>query len=103
MVIDDLKSGAYAPKGTYQLALYAWYLRQTGREGKIYGRFWDARKGAYSDPVDLLEAHPWDEVVVRVQAQQGKKEHGLYAPAPDWSRCGMCQVKHACPAALSRG
>jgi hypothetical protein len=103
LVIDDLKSGAYAPKGTYQLGGYAWYLRLEQDAEQVYGRFWDARKGAYSEPVNLLEAHPWDEVVMRVHAQNGKKVHQLYAPAPDWSRCGGCSVKHACPAALTRG
>jgi hypothetical protein len=104
LVIDDLKSSAYAPKGSYQLGGYAWFLRRTGyTASKIYGRFWDARTGKYSDPVDLLELHPWDEVVVRVHGQAAKKAGGIFTPAPDWSRCGGCAVKHACPAALTRG
>lgn len=103
LVIDDLKSGAYAPKGSYQLGGYAWYLRnEVGHAGKIYGRFWDARTGKYGDPVDLLELHPWDEIVVRVHGQAAKKAGGIFTPAPDWSRCGGCAVKHACPAALTR-
>lgn len=105
LVIDDLKSGAYAPKGSYQLGGYAWFLKRHAGYGgsKIYGRFWDARTGKYSDPVDLLELHPWDEIVVRVHGQADKKKAGIFTPAPDWDRCGRCSVKHACPAALSRG
>jgi hypothetical protein len=103
LVIDDLKSGAYAPKGTYQLGGYAWYLRLEQDVEQVYGRFWDARTGKYSEPVNLLELHPWDEIVVRVHGQAAKKAGGIFTPAPDWSRCGGCSLKHACPAALTRG
>jgi hypothetical protein len=101
IVIDDLKSGANAPRGgTFQLAQYAWYLHKElgfGHAGsKIYGRYWDARKGTYSAPVDLLELHPWDEIVWRIKDAAAKKEAGLFGPNPG-PFCGGCAVKHACP------
>lgn len=100
-IIDDLKSGAYAPNGTFQLGLYAWFLiKEFGFDGPIYGRFWNARKGEYSEPIDLLEAHPWDEIVLRVLDAEARKSAGYYAPTPSYSGCGSCPVKHACPAAI---
>jgi hypothetical protein len=103
LMINDLKSGANAPRGgTFQLAQYAWYLRMTlGYEGKIYGQYWDARKGTYSAPVDLIELHPWDEIVWRIKDAQAKKEAGLFGANPG-PFCGGCAVKHACPV-VSRG
>jgi hypothetical protein len=98
VVIDDLKSGANAPRGgTFQLAQYAWFLRMVlGLDCKIYGRYWDARKGTYSAPVDLIELHPWDEIVWRIKDAQAKKEAGLFGANPG-PFCGGCAVKHACP------
>lgn len=106
IVIDDLKSGANAPRGgTFQLAQYGWYLHKElgyGYEGsRIYGRYWDARKGTYSAPVDLLELHPWDEIVWRIKDAQAKKDAGLFGPNPG-PFCGGCPVKRACPV-VSRG
>jgi hypothetical protein len=98
VVIDDLKSGANAPRGgTFQLAQYAWFLRNVLLfDCKIYGRYWDARKGTYSAPVDLLELHPWDEIVWRIKDAQAKKDAGLFGANPG-PFCGGCAVKHACP------
>lgn len=106
IVIDDLKSGANAPRGgTFQPAQYAWFMHKVlgyGTGGsKIYGRYWDARKGTYSTPVDLLELHPWDEIVWRIKDTQVKKDLGLFGPNPG-PFCGGCAVKHACPV-VSRG
>lgn len=103
LMVDDLKSGANAPRGgTFQLAQYAWWLRmELGYKGKIYGRYWNARSGQYSAPVDLLELHPWDEIVWRVKDAAAKKDAGLFGPNPG-PFCGGCAVKHACPV-VSRG
>jgi hypothetical protein len=103
LMVDDLKSGANAPRGgTFQLAQYGWWLRmELGYEGKIYGRYWNARTGQYSAPVDLLELHPWDEIVWRVKDAAAKKDAGLFGPNPG-PFCGGCAVKHACPV-VSRG
>jgi hypothetical protein len=99
-IIEDLKSGGWAPDGTFQLGLYAWYLRKTlGWEGQILGRFWDARKGTYGEPVDLIETHPWEEVQLRVLPEARKKEAGLFSPNPSFGGCKSCMVSHACPAA----
>lgn len=100
VVIEDLKSGGWAPDGTFQLGLYAWYLRKTlGYEGQILGRFWDARKGTYGEPVDLIEKHPWEEVQLRVLPEVAKKKALLFSPNPSFGGCKSCMVSHACPAA----
>lgn len=103
VMIDDVKSGASAPRGgTFQLAQYAWWLRREyGYTGKIYGRYWNARTGEYSAPVDLIELHPWDEIVWRIKDAQAKKEAGLFGANPG-PFCGGCPVKHACPV-VTRG
>jgi hypothetical protein len=104
IVVDDVKAGATAPNGTFQLGLYAWYLRkELGWEGDILGRFWNARKGEYSQPVDLIAAHPWDEIVMRVHGEQAKKRAGIFTPQANYGNCGPCMVSHACPAAVLRG
>lgn len=99
IVIEDVKSGAWEPDGTFQLGLYAWYLRKTlGWQGQILGRFWDARKGTYGEPVDLIEAHPWEEVQLRVLPEAAKKKALLFSPNPSFGGCKSCMVSHACPA-----
>lgn len=100
LVIEDVKSGGWAPDGTFQLGLYAWYLRRAlGWEGQILGRFYDARKGTYGEPVDLIEAHPWEEVQLRVLPEAAKKKALLFSPNPAFGGCKSCMVSHACPAA----
>jgi hypothetical protein len=100
IVVEDVKSGGWAPDGTFQLGLYAWYLRKTlGWEGQILGRFWDARKGTYGEPIDLIEAHPWEEMQLRVLPEQAKKQALLFSPNPSFGGCKSCMVSHACPAA----
>jgi hypothetical protein len=100
IVIEDVKSGGSAPDGTFQLGLYAWYLRKTlGWEGQILGRYWDARKGTYGEPVDLIETHPWEEVQLRVLPEAAKKKALLFSPNPSFGGCKSCMVSHACPAA----
>jgi hypothetical protein len=100
IVVEDVKSGGWAPDGTFQLGLYAWYLRKTlGWEGQILGRYWDARKGTYGEPIDLIEAHPWEEVQLRVLPEQAKKQALLFSPNPSFGGCKSCMVSHACPAA----
>lgn len=98
ILIDDAKSGATVPGDTAQLGEYAlWLQRFGGGEGKrIWGRFYDARKGTWSDPIDLLKRHPWARFAYEVAAADRKKRSGVFEPRPS-SFCGGCSVKHACP------
>lgn len=100
LLIDDCKSGARVGAGgdTGQLGEYAlWLSRFGGGENRtIWGRYYDARKGTWTEPVDLLARHPWDELAVRVMVADRKKAQGMFAPQRS-NFCGGCSVKHACP------
>lgn len=99
LMIEDVKSGGWAPDGTFQLGLYAWYLRRTlGWEGQILGRYWDARKGEHGPAIDLIETHPWEEIQLRVLPEAAKKKALLFSPNPSFGGCKSCMVSHACPA-----
>jgi hypothetical protein len=112
MLIHDLKSGSKMPDDTFQLGVQAWGIvaRVTPPElfatdaraaadllpGRIMGAFYDARKGIYTTPVDLLDAHPWDEVVYRFHAAEAGRRAAAYTPRRS-SFCGGCSVRYACP------
>jgi hypothetical protein len=111
LLVDDCKSGARVGAGgdTRQLGEYALWLLQheqstasplalsltTGRV-RIWGRYYDARKGTWTEPVDLLARHPVDELAVRVTVADAKKAGGMFVPQRS-NFCGGCSVKHACP------
>lgn len=106
ILIDDAKSGAKVPGDTGQLGEYAlWLINDRDRSqtlpGKIWGRFYDARKGTYSEPVDLLERHPWERFAFEVKAADATKRAGVFQPRPS-TFCGGCSVKHACPIFATR-
>jgi hypothetical protein len=106
LLIDDLKSGRTLPVETGQLQEYALWLdrqlhgadttRADGNPPAIWGRFYDARKGVYTEPVDLLERADWRRFSYEVAAADRRKRGGIFDPQPS-SFCGGCSVKHACP------
>lgn len=107
-LIVDLKSGAHMPDDTAQLGLYAWMLMQAWfgpnahtmlhptRRQSIRGSFYNARKGTYSEPVDLLARHPFEEYRYRFGAANALRRVGAYLPRRS-SFCGGCSVRYACP------
>jgi hypothetical protein len=104
LLIDDLKSGRGIPVETGQLEEYAlWLVRQlpesmltNGNPPAVWGRFYDARHGTYTEPVDLLERADWRRFSFEVAAADRRKRAGIFDPRPS-SFCGGCSVKHACP------
>lgn len=105
VVIDDLKTGARAVPSTRQLGVYAHGLMAVapdllwGRKA-IQGRFYDARKGTYTPPVNLLEKHPMEALAYDVQQATTMKQTGAY-PARRSEMCNGCPVLHACPVGQS--
>jgi hypothetical protein len=96
LLIDDCKSGAKVGPDTRQLGEYAlWLALQTGI-GQIWGRYYDARRGTWTEPVDLLRTHELIELETRVAGADLKKAHGMFTPNRT-NFCGGCSVKHACP------
>lgn len=103
LLIDDLKSGRTMPVETGQLEEYALWLVQahpqaTSPNGgvKVWGRFYDARRGVYTEPVDLLERADFQRFGFEVAAADAHKRAGIFAPRPS-TFCNGCPVKHACP------
>lgn len=101
LLIDDCKSGAKVGPDTRQLGEYALWLRgqlPSVAQGavRIWGRYYDARKGTWTEPVDLLATHSRIELETRVAGADLKKQHGMFTPNRS-NFCGGCPVKHACP------
>lgn len=115
LLIDDCKSGAKVGPDTRQLGEYALWLLQheqsiasplalsltTGRV-RIWGRFYDARRGTWTEPIDLLATHSMIEMETRVAGADLKKQHGMFTPNRT-NFCGGCSVKHACPIFATAG
>lgn len=98
LLIDDLKSGKSVPVETGQLEEYAMWLSRFGggQDRRIWGRFYNARKGTYSAPVDLTARMDWRRFEFETAAADRQKRSGVFAPRPT-TFCGGCSVKHACP------
>lgn len=103
LLIDDLKTGRTMPVETGQLEEYALWMVQahpaaTSPNGdrKVWGRFYDARRGVYTEPVDLLERADWRRFEFEVAAADAQKRAGIFSPRPS-NFCNGCPVKHACP------
>lgn len=95
--VVDLKAGRSAPGGTFQLGVYAHAFRRAiDTSAPILGRYWLARKGEYTQPVDLDRAWPWEAIAYRVHMAERIRRAGLYQPRES-SFCGSCGVNDACP------
>lgn len=106
VLIDDLKSGRMAPSrqqlGRYAQALLRQWQADKPISSRIWGRFWDARKGAWSDPIDLLADYSEDALALDVLGTDSLKRSGAFLPR-ETTFCGGCSVKHACPIFAARG
>jgi PD-(D/E)XK nuclease superfamily len=108
IVIKDLKTGS-GTSATGQLGEYAWALAHlligdhataatSVQAPRIRGCFYDARKGIFSEPIDLLGRpnHPHEEYVYRYHTAQAARNAGVYMPRRS-DYCNGCSVAHACP------
>jgi hypothetical protein len=104
LVIRDYKTSYERPTDTTQLGDYAWVLyfaypdlAATGV--KILGSYFDARRGEWTTPVDLLQAHPFEAFQYRVTTAHAQKRALATGPTParPSSYCGGCSVRYACP------
>jgi len=101
--IVDMKFGSSVPTDTFQLGVYAHALMrqwpapdvQTGST-VITGRYWLGRKGEFTEPVNLLERHPWGEIVYRFTTMDRAERANIHVPRPS-SFCRSCAVRGACP------
>jgi hypothetical protein len=101
LIIRDYKTSHERPTDTTQLGDYAWVLRLNGvgPNVKILGSYFDARRGTWTEPVDLLAAHPFEAFQYRVTTAHAQKRALTTGPTParPSSFCGGCSVRYACP------
>lgn len=111
LIIRDYKTSYERPTDTTQLGDYAHVLRATlARVGgpiaevPIYGSYFDARRGTWTEPVDLLQAHPFEALQYRITTQHAQKRALTTGPTParPSSFCGGCSVRYACPIMASK-
>lgn len=102
VVVTDMKSGRSEPSETFQLGEYAHALvmelitSATMISPTITGRYWLARKGIYTDLVDVLAAHPLEELQFRYgQAMRGTQA-GVFVPNRT-NLCVSCGSRDYCP------
>lgn len=106
LMIRDYKTSYERPTDTTQLGDYAHVLLLNGLNPavRIFGSYFDARRGEWTEPVDLLAAHPFEAFQYRVTSAHAQK-HALTTgptPARPSSYCGGCSVRYACPVMASR-
>lgn len=105
IIIRDYKTSYERPTDTTQLGDYAQVLRLAfAHQGPIadvpiYGTYFDARRGTWTEPVDLLAAHPFEAFQYRVTAAHAQKLALTTGPTPARKSdfCGGCAVRYACP------
>lgn len=100
VIVRDLKSGAQIPQDQLQVKVYSLALRQCfGIDApKMWGDYWDARKGVATKGVDLSDvARVEAEVRYRVAAMDTAEQLDLYPPNPS-NLCSSCGVRKHCPA-----
>lgn len=97
--IHDLKTGSRVPKSTFQLGEYAHGLVQMFpglADATITGSFWLARKGQFTPPRSLREAHPMAELSYRYAAANDSARAGIYPPKVS-DLCSACGAVDYCP------
>jgi hypothetical protein len=101
LIIRDYKTSYERPTDTTQLGDYANALRLAGvpEHVAILGSYFDARRGEWTTPVDLLQAHPFEAFQYRVTSAHAQKRALTTGPTParPSSFCGGCAVRYACP------
>jgi hypothetical protein len=103
VVIRDYKTSYERPTDTTQLSEYAWMLMLSGANlhgsTHILGTYFDARRGTWTEPVDLLAAHPFEAFQYNVTSRHAQKLALTTGPTParPSSFCGGCSVRYACP------
>ncbi|MET0426693.1 MAG: PD-(D/E)XK nuclease family protein [Actinoplanes sp.] len=106
-ILRDYKTSYERPTDTTQLGDYAWALilaKQIFADRPILGSYFDARRGTWTEPVDLLAAHPFEAFQYRVTTAHAQKLALTDGPTParPSSFCGGCSVRYACPVMASK-
>jgi hypothetical protein len=104
LTILDYKTSYDRPSDTTQLGDYAWVLAfafpdLVAAGVKILGSYFDARRGTWTEPVDLLQAHPFEAFQYKRTTDHAQKLALTTGPTParKSNYCGGCAVRYACP------
>lgn len=104
LTIRDYKTSYERPTDTTQLGDYAWVLAfadpgMMAAGIKILGSYFDARRGTWTEPVAVLDVHPFEAFQYRVTTAHAQKRALTTGPTParPSSFCGGCSVRYACP------
>jgi putative RecB family exonuclease len=106
LMIRDYKSGDRMPDSTDQLAEQAWTLALHSGftpeqivPGSVFGTYYNARKGTWTEPVDLFAEYSFEWFVYHVTSAHAQRLALTTGPTParKASFCGGCSVRWACP------
>ena len=103
LLIVDIKSGRQMPSAfdTFQLGTQAMVLAQhIGIQPPapfLKACYYDARRGVYTDPINALERHPFEELVYRMHTAEMRRQTGIYRPNVTTRGCTGCGVRKLCP------
>jgi putative RecB family exonuclease len=106
LMIRDYKSGDRMPESTEQLAEQAWTLALHSGftpeqivSGSVFGTYYNARKGTWTEPVDLFAEYSFEWFVYHVTSAHAQRLALTTGPTParKTSLCGGCSVRWACP------
>lgn len=94
LMVVDLKTGSRTPASPMQLALYSVQLEIERGIRVTWGAWYDARKGALSEPIDLSRFT--EQKLGRVYRGLDRGiENGIFLPNID-NHCKACGVRSAC-------
>jgi len=93
LVVLDIKSGARMPSSDFQLGIYAVAMEEVFGVRPKYGLYWDARKGATSE---LINLDKWTrETVSEIVGMFDKaRRAGIFIP--NFDHCKMCNFTNDC-------
>ncbi len=93
LVVLDIKSGARMPSSDFQLGIYAVSMEETFGIRPKFGIYWDARKGATSE---LINLDKWTrERVSEIVGMFDKaRREGIFVP--NFDHCKMCNFTNDC-------
>lgn len=96
LCVVDIKSGTYKPPAPFQLSMNAVCFDLTFGVKPTLGAFWDARRGAYDELIDLT-AYSDDMIWDRLAKAKRVRDLELFTASPSMM-CSACGVRDFCPA-----
>lgn len=108
--VTDYKTGSSKPDDTLQLGLAAWALKQYAETKglpfeRVSGGFYMAREASHDlETLDLIAAHPWEQISYLAEAAHAQIQAGAFLPRPTakgFGGCPSCGQRDICPASTT--